>query len=81
MSNQQASELNKPEVNLNSLKRFYTLLEVSIVTGYSKSHIRAISKTPSFPSPVKLGLSKTVWIIAEIEDWIEERMAEREKCS
>jgi predicted DNA-binding transcriptional regulator AlpA len=68
----------KPSFNYSDLKQFYTLREVSAVTGYSTSHIRAISKTDAFPTPVKLGASKTAWLISEINDWVDDIVKQRD---
>jgi len=78
MQTQQTTKATEPQFNHSDLKRFYTLPEVSAVTGYSKSHIRAISKTDAFPSPIKLGASKTVWVIEEINQWIDDLIKQRD---
>lgn len=61
--------------NLDHLKRFYSIEEVSHVTSISKSHIRKLVRDGEFPKPVKLGRQKTVWTIESVNQWIESRIS------
>lgn len=69
------------QLNHADLKRFYTLPEVSQVTGISTSHIRKMANDGEFPRQVKLGRQKVAWVIEEVNQWINERLAERGECA
>lgn len=58
--------------------RFLRLTEVRSRTGLARSTIYAKVKLGLFPKPVKLGPFVAVWIEAEIESWLEARIAERD---
>ncbi|MDG2539838.1 AlpA family transcriptional regulator [Dyella jiangningensis] len=61
--------------------RFLRLTEVRSRTGLARSTIYAKVKLGVFPKPVKLGPLVAVWIEAEIEGWLEARIAERDMPS
>ena len=52
--------------------------DVETQTGLSRSTIYDFMKAGKFPRPVPLGEKAVGWIEAEIEAWIEARVAERE---
>lgn len=52
--------------------------DVETQTGLSRSGIYDLMKAGKFPRPVPLGEKAVGWIEAEIEAWIEARVAERE---
>lgn len=45
--------------------------------GYSRPHLWRLVKAGTFPAPIKLGANRNAWIEAEIDDWIEGRIAMR----
>ena len=51
--------------------------EVEAKTGLSRSTIYEKMKSGSFPKPVKLGPRAVGWLDAEIDAWLEERVAHR----
>ena len=53
--------------------------EVSNIVGLSKSEIHRKVKAGTFPAPVRLGRRCTRWNIAEVENWIRDRLGERDK--
>tara|TARA_R110000737_G_scaffold67694_2_gene95702 strand:- start:3747 stop:3944 length:198 start_codon:yes stop_codon:yes gene_type:complete len=53
--------------------------EVLALTGLSKSHAYALAQKGLFPKPVKLTLRSSAWVQAEINDWIESRIAQRDQ--
>lgn len=55
--------------------RFLRVREVLHRTGMSRSLLYA---TPNFPNAVKIGPRAVAWVEAEVEQWIDERMAARE---
>ncbi|WP_354015772.1 helix-turn-helix transcriptional regulator [Dyella japonica] len=61
--------------------RLIRLTEVRSRTGLARSTIYAKVKLGLFPKPVKLGHLAVAWIEAEIEAWLEARIAERDMSS
>ena len=52
--------------------------DVEAKTGLSRSGIYDLMKAKKFPRPVPLGEKAVGWLESEIENWIAERVAERE---
>ncbi len=52
--------------------------DVETQTGLSRSTIYDLMKAHKFPRPVPLGEKSVGWLESEIENWIAERVAERE---
>ena len=52
--------------------------DVETQTGLSRSTIYDLMKVHKFPRPVPLGEKSVGWLESEIENWIAERVAERE---
>ena len=53
--------------------------QVSEKVGYTTVHISRLAKEGKFPSPIKLGpglKARVVWIESEIDEWLEDRVAE-----
>lgn len=53
--------------------------EVRAKTGLSKSHAYALAQKGEFPKPVKLSAHASAWVEAEVDQWIEDRIAERDQ--
>ena len=54
--------------------------EVSELTGFrSKCHVENMEKRGSFPHSVRIGSRAKGWLISEVEDWLNERIAERDR--
>lgn len=53
--------------------------EVERLTALSRSRIYDLLKQDLFPKPVRLGAMSVAWIQAEVFDWIEARIADRNK--
>lgn len=49
--------------------------EVCRRTGLSKSQVHRLTDEFGFPEPIKLGKRATAWIEAEVESWLQERIA------
>ena len=47
--------------------------------GLHPSHIAKLEKAGQFPKRLQLGLNSVGWVEAEIEDWLAQRVAEREQ--
>ncbi len=46
--------------------------------GYSGMHIARLEKAGQFPKRIRLGPNSVGWVEAEIEAWIEAKVAERD---
>lgn len=57
----------------NSLIRLHEVLNR---TGYSKAWIYALMSKGEFPQSVKIGTRAIAFIESEIDDWVEQRIAE-----
>jgi prophage regulatory protein len=58
--------------------RLWPLVEVMARTSRRKSAIYADISAGRFPRPVPVGAHRRAWISTEIEQWIAERIAERD---
>lgn len=56
------------------------LKEVMDYTGLGRSSIYKFITAGTFPKPVSLGDRAVGWVDHEVEDWIAERVAERDKA-
>lgn len=54
------------------------LKNVMDITGLGRSSIYNYMKEGSFPKQVKITANLSAWVESEIEDWIIERIAERD---
>jgi prophage regulatory protein len=43
--------------------------------SYSRPHLFRLIKTGAFPRPIKLGENRNAWLEAEVDAWIEARVA------
>ena len=59
--------------------RLERLPSVKARTGLSRSEIYRRVNAGTFPQPVKLGERASAWNSAEIDAWIAERIAERDR--
>jgi prophage regulatory protein len=58
--------------------RILRLPEVITKTGLGRTKLWKMTKEKQFPESVSLGAQSMGWIEAEIDGWIEQRMAERQ---
>jgi prophage regulatory protein len=54
------------------------LPDVQIRTGLSRSSVYQLEAQGSFPRRVVLGVRCVAWVAAEVDAWIESRIAERD---
>lgn len=54
------------------------LKDVLAITGLSRSYVYALAQQDLFPKPVKLTERSSAWVAAEVEEWIESRIALRD---
>lgn len=52
--------------------------EVCRMTSYSRAHLDRLEADGRFPKRVRLGQARVAWVESEVEDWIAERIAERD---
>lgn len=57
--------------------RIIRLAEVKTATGLGRSSIYKFISEGTFPKPVSLGTRAVGWIEAEIDAWIESKVAQR----
>jgi len=58
--------------------RLIRLKEVMAKTGLSRPYVYALAKAGKFPKSLKLTQKSVAWIESEVNQWIEQRIAERE---
>ena len=60
-------------------QKLVTKKELKSVYGvpYSFAHIARLENAGEFPRRVKLGACRVAWLAAEVQDWIDERVASR----
>jgi prophage regulatory protein len=63
-----------------SQKRLVSKRELKTVLGipYSPQHIARLEAAGLFPKRIRLGQNRVAWVQAEVEAWIDERLAHRE---
>jgi len=68
-----------PEAHAMTGTAFLTFAQVSAKVGLGRTSIYAgmAAKPPAFPMPVKIG-RRSLWVEAEIEAWMQQRIAERD---
>ena len=52
--------------------------ELTKLVKYSPQHIARLEKAGQFPKRLRLGQNRVAWLLHEVEDWIEERLAKRD---
>lgn len=62
-------------------RRLLRLNEVKQRTGLSKSSIYNQIADATFPEPVPIGARAVAWVEDEIQEWINNRIAERRKAA
>ena len=53
--------------------------EVELKTGKSRAAIYAAIREGTLPEPVQIGVNSVAWLEAEVDTWIAERMATRNR--
>lgn len=59
--------------------RLLRLPAVLAKTARSRAATYAAIKKGSFPAPVQIGSNSVAWLEAEVDQWIEDRLAERDR--
>ena len=47
--------------------------------GLSQGHMMRLARSGAFPSPVRISSNSVGFVVDEVTQWIEERMAERDE--
>ena len=56
------------------------LKEVEHKIGLKKTSIYHMVDQKTFPAPIKLGPRSTGWVESELDDWVNEKIKERDTC-
>ncbi|WP_158141328.1 helix-turn-helix transcriptional regulator [Vibrio furnissii] len=59
--------------------RLIRLKEVLDMTGLSRAYMYKLMAEDKFPKSVSLGFRSVAWVESELQDWILERVAERDE--
>ncbi|MEJ8562363.1 AlpA family phage regulatory protein [Yoonia sp. GPGPB17] len=59
--------------------RILSKRQVKELVLYSPQHIARLEKAGQFPKRVPLGPNRVGWVESEVQDWIQKRLAQREK--
>ncbi len=61
-------------------KQVVSKKELKSVCGipYSPQHIARLETAGKFPKRIRLGQNRVVWLLAEVEEWLDKRIAQRE---
>lgn len=62
-------------------RRILRLAEVEAITGKKRSAIYDGIDAGTFPKPISLGERTVGWLETEVMDWVEARIAERDKAA
>lgn len=68
-------------VSKEQAQKTVTLIRIRRVmtkTGISKSQVYRLAHLGEFPKPIKLTAQSVAWIEQEVEDWISQRIAQRD---
>jgi prophage regulatory protein len=71
----------KKEAHGMAIQNLLRLPQVEAATGYRRSSIYRLIKNREFPAPILLSKNgrASAWIEAEVQQWIEQRIAESRK--
>lgn len=74
---QQTTQTFKAVVTPVQGDRLLRRAEVEFKTGLSRSAIYENIRKCTFPEPVRLSSNSVAWLCSEIDEWINQRIAER----
>ena len=60
------------------MTKLIKLPETMAQSGLSRSQLYALAQQNLFPKPVKLSERSSAWVAAEVQDWIDARIALRD---
>lgn len=59
--------------------RLITKKQLRTIVPYTPQHILRLEKKGRFPKRVRVGENRVAWLMHEIEQWISERVSQRER--
>ena len=61
-------------------KQVVSKKELRTVCGipYSPQHIARLEAAGEFPKRIRLGQNRVAWLLKEVEEWLDERIAKRD---
>jgi prophage regulatory protein len=61
-------------------KQVVSKKELKTVCGipYSGAHIARLEAAGRFPRRIRLGQNRVVWLVSEVEEWLDARIAQRD---
>jgi len=62
-----------------TMTRILSKKELRALVLYSPAHIDRLEKAGLFPRRIKLGPCRVGWLESEIEEWLQERIRDRNK--
>jgi len=71
---------NKPLGGFNMVTAILRLPDVKARTGLSRSTIYLRIKEGKFPYPIGLGPRAVGWVESDVENWLDQRIAESKRC-
>ena len=68
---------------MQQVRKLVSKKELKTVLGipYSFAHIARLEAAGKFPRRVKLGACRVAWMLDEVLEWIEERVAQRDRLA
>jgi prophage regulatory protein len=57
------------------------LRQVIVITGLARSTVYRYCAENSFPKPIRLGERNIAWVEAEVQEWIEQKIHQRDAAS
>ena len=68
---------------MQQVRKLVSKKELKTVLGipYSFTHIARLEAAGKFPRRVKLGACRVAWVLDEVSEWIEERVAQRDRLA
>lgn len=68
---------------MQQVRKLVSKKELKTVLGipYSFAHIARLEAAGKFPRRVKLGACRVAWVLDEVLEWIEERVAQRDRLA
>lgn len=66
----------EPVKTLHHGNRILRWPEVQQRVGICRSHAHYLASKGQFPKPIKLGERASGWIESQVDDWVEQRIAE-----
>ena len=64
-------------------KQIVSKKELKTVCGipYSPQHIARLEAAGKFPKRIQLGQNRVAWLLKEVEEWLDKRIAQRDALS